>query len=623
MNTKWTFRVVVLSAVLLGGIHFATLDNPVLAPDTRAVFDNYYLLDPALALKLFVSSGGSAEHHQERYEPVEAVSLSVGRSLWGDDPRGYRVVSLVLQLAAATLLFMVLTRFGVAPPWSAMGALVFAVHPLHTQAVEMISSTGHLLSTALTLAAILAFSGPVLRAAQGSRLARPRASWSALLLFALALLSGLEGLVFVLFCCLLPAFLGVKYPSLKFYAGLAAVVLIYAALAVTVVGVRALGLPESDWGAAAALKGLAMVFVPRGQMIYHPIGYVGSWADGRALAGLGMAVALTVAALALRGRARALALALGFTACALVVFFLEGVRGGELREPALYTLAAGACAIVASLAGLLSRVRGERPIVLALMITLVAAGAVRSWQRCAVWASPEQVWLEVLNAYPGSPRAVAELGSYYRESGLTEKAASLLSPEADDAMSRAMQLNNEGVAMRDSGRLYASVSKFREALQLWPEFRDAHFNLGVVYYRMKMPDSAAANFERAIASDPTYADARYNLGIVYDSIGDYGRAEFEYREAIRLDPDHARALANLGADRARAGDLQEAVDLLNRAVRIDPGLLEARFNLALAYEGVDVKKAKQQWRVYLDLARRRGADPTKIRQAEDRLRSLD
>jgi tetratricopeptide (TPR) repeat protein len=615
-------RIVVLSVVLLAGIHFAAIDDPVLAPDRRAVMDNYYLMDPILAAKLFVSSESGAKHVQERYQPVEGVALSIGRSLWGEDPKGFRVLSLLVHLAATTLLFLLLTRFGVGALWSALGALLFAVHPLHTQAVEMISSLGHLMSAALVLGAVLAFSGPVLRAAGGVGLARPRISWVALLLFALALFSGLEGLAFVPLCLLLPALLGVKLPDKGFYAGLAAVFAVYAVMALLVVGAWGLGIPESPWGAAATLKGAALVFAPAGQMIYHPIEYVRSWVDERSLAGLGLALALAAAAFALRGRARALSLSLGFTACALVAFFFDGVRGGELREPALYLLVAGGCAIVASLAESLSRVRGERPIVIALLVTLVAAGTVRSWQRCAVWADPEEVWREVLNAYPGSQRALEELALYYRESGLTEKASALVSPESDDQVSRAVKLNNEGVAMRDAGRLYESASKFRAAIELWPDFRDAHFNLGVVYYRMGMPDSAAANFERAIEEDPTYAEARYNLGIVYDSIGDYERAESEYREALGLNPNHTKALANLGVERARAGDFQEAVALLTRAVEIDPGFLQARFNLALSYENVDVKKAKEQWRAYIDLARRRGVDPAIIRQAERRLQSL-
>jgi tetratricopeptide (TPR) repeat protein len=622
VNTKWILRVVVLSAVLLGGIHFAALDDPVLAPDRRAVLDNYYLMDPVLAAKLFFSSGSTAEHVQERYEPVEGISLSIGRSLWGEDPAGFRVVSLLLHLVATTLLFLLLTRFGVGALWAAMGALLFAVHPLHTQAVEMLSSRGHLLSLAFTLGAALAFAGPVLRAAEGTGIARPKASWVALLLFALGLFSGLEGLFFIPFCLLLPVFLGVKFPDRWFYAGVIGIFVVYVALALALIGARALGVRESLWAAAVALKGMALVLVPVGQMIYHPIEYVGSWVDDRALAGLGLVLALAAVAFALRRRARALSLGVGFTACALVVFFFDGVRDGVLREPGLYILVAGVCAVVASLAEMLSRVRGERPIVIALLVTLVAAGSVRSWQRCTVWASPEDVWSEVLNAYPGNPRAVTELASHYREAGLTEKASALVSPEANDAISQAMKLNNEGVAMRDAGRLYASASKFREAIKLWPDFRDAHFNLGVVYYNMKMPDSAAANFERAIKDDPTYAEARYNLGIVYDSIGDYERAESEYREALLLDPNHAKALANLGVERARAGDFQEAVALLGRAVQIDPGFLEARFNLALAYESVDVKKAKEQWRAYLGLARRRGVDPKIISQAEQRLQNL-
>ena len=121
--------------------------------------------------------------------------------------------------------------------------------------------------------------------------------------------------------------------------------------------------------------------------------------------------------------------------------------------------------------------------------------------------------------------------------------------------------------------------------------------------------SRSVSFERALDADPTYAKAYYNLGIVYDRSGDLDRAETEYRKAAELDPTHAQAWANLGALEGRRGRFHEAIPLLERALEIDPGLLQVRFNLASAYEKVDVERAKEQWRVYLDQARAHQALP--------------
>jgi cytochrome c-type biogenesis protein CcmH/NrfG len=54
-------------------------------------------------------------------------------------------------------------------------------------------------------------------------------------------------------------------------------------------------------------------------------------------------------------------------------------------------------------------------------------------------------------------------------------------------------------------------------------------------------------------------------------------------EAKRREPDNPVITANIGILLAAKGDISGAIDSLKRAVSADPGLLEAQFNLALAY----------------------------------------
>ena len=58
-----------------------------------------------------------------------------------------------------------------------------------------------------------------------------------------------------------------------------------AVLALVAGGPGALFLSQGHWGAAALFKGLILLLtIPAEQMIFHPVVYVFSWADGRALA---------------------------------------------------------------------------------------------------------------------------------------------------------------------------------------------------------------------------------------------------------------------------------------------------------------------------------------------------
>jgi len=446
-----------------------------------------------------------------------------------------------------------------------------------------------------------------------------RASLPAFAFLLAALLAGWGAAASLAFAAALPLAVGATRVGRGYIAGPAVCALAYVAAAVSVGGGGALALGEVRGGLSAFLQGVRIVLGGR-QMIFHPVP-PGTSALG-AFGGLA-AFALAMVGAWLCGprhRTAALLLALAGSFCA--GSFFTSVRGGVLWEHGLYLTAGCLACVVALIGHVASRQRWlDVAFVFAAAAACVAAFA-RSWDRSAVWASPELVWKEVLQEFPRSGVAKMELAGYYRDSGKPERAAELASPAGQDTLSLALALNNEGVAAKDRGDLQLAVRKFREALELWPDLRDAHFNLGVVYHALGMEDSAAARLQRAAELDPTFADARYNLGIVYAKMGDDERARRAYEEALAINPNHARAWANLGSLLARRGKMREAVANLERALQIDPGLLQARFNLALAYERVDPARAVQEWEEYVELARKRGVPSEKIRRAEARLAAL-
>jgi len=618
---KWVARGVILLAVLLAVVYLRALDNPLLESDEVILVDGEHLRGPGSALNLFVSKGPIYGPGGGIYAPLAGLSLATDRMLWGPSPRGWRITSLVIHGASCFLLLLILLRLNLSGAFALLGALLFGLHPIHTQTINLITSRGHVLSGAFTLAAVLFFLMALESERPGWRKnAVPPYAWWSLGFFLAGLLSGSEALAFPLFCLIGPWLLGRRYPHPIFYLGLILVTAVYTVMA-SVAGAP----PEPERllnGGAAALKGFRLIVAPYGQMAYHPLRVIWSWTDARFLAGLGLAAAFALASVLVRGRRPALVLWPAFVFCALLAAYPSLVKKGALVEPGLYLPAAALCGLVVSAFDSLGGLRGLRRFLAVVLAALVVAAGFGSSARCAVWKDAELVWLEILDRYPNHNRAQERLAAYYRKTGLSDKAADLVSPTGDDAFSTAVQLNNEGVALMDNGRLQPAVRKFREALDALPGFRDAHFNLGVAYHSLGRADSAVVSFERALEADPAYAKAHYNLGIVYDRSGDLDRAEAEYRKAAELDPSHAQAWANLGALEGRRGRFREAIPLLERALEMEPGLLQVRFNLASAYEKVDVERAKEQWRIYLNQARARGAPPAVLEQIERRIESL-
>ncbi len=57
------------------------------------------------------------------------------------------------------------------------------------------------------------------------------------------------------------------------------------------------------------------------------------------------------------------------------------------------------------------------------------------------------------------------------------------------------------------------MEHFRRAIELNPEFAEAHDNLGTTLAGCGRVDEAIAHYQRALEIDPGYAYAHYNLGL--------------------------------------------------------------------------------------------------------------
>jgi len=107
--------------------------------------------------------------------------------------------------------------------------------------------------------------------------------------------------------------------------------------------------------------------------------------------------------------------------------------------------------------------------------------------------------------------------------------------------------------------------------------------LGVAYGTRGMHNKAIAKFRKAIEINPDYAEAHYNLGVAYSMKGMYDEEVAEYRKAIELHPNYAEAHYNLGLVYGMAGMLDEAIAKYKKVLEINPNLAEAHNNLAVAY----------------------------------------
>ena len=95
--------------------------------------------------------------HARNWHPLTTISHMVDCQLFGLDPRGHHLVSVLLHIAASLLLFEVLTRATAAPWRAAFVAGLFAIHPLRAESVAWIAERKDVLSAFFFMLALGAY----------------------------------------------------------------------------------------------------------------------------------------------------------------------------------------------------------------------------------------------------------------------------------------------------------------------------------------------------------------------------------------------------------------------------------------------------------------------------------
>jgi tetratricopeptide (TPR) repeat protein len=108
---------------------------------------------------------------------------------------------------------------------------------------------------------------------------------------------------------------------------------------------------------------------------------------------------------------------------------------------------------------------------------------------------------------------------------------------------------------------------YERALELDPEFADAHVNLGRLLHVEGEAQGAEAHYRAALTAGP-HPTAAYDLGVALEDLGRVSEALAAYERAIGWDPDLAEAHYNLARLLERRGDVQGALRHLGTCYRI-------------------------------------------------------
>jgi tetratricopeptide (TPR) repeat protein len=565
-----------LTALVVAGYANALHDGFVW-DDTKQVLQNPYIRPGAPWLRLFTSDvwafahpGGPAQNNY--YRPLQMLTYRVTAQFFGFSAPPFHAVNLAFHLLATLLAYAVLyqltRRFGAA----LAGAALFALHPIHTEAVTWVAGLPDLGCAVFFLLAFYLFLlavRPAATASAGQPEGRFRKPWLwisssacffvALLWKEMALTLPLVIAAYILLvaprplpvaACIRKAFRA----TLPYGAALVVYLpLRYHALGFLYISQRKWVLSPGDYVLTVidlAGKYWWKLLLPLHLNAYYVFDPVRTLFEPRAVAAI--LFLLAAAAAVAYGSRRAPLAAFAASWCFLTllpVLSLRDVGRNVFAERYLYIPSVGFCLLLVWLAGkgIALLPAGYRSWVGAgaLALVLIPYGA-QTVRRNADWRDPFTFFSRTLEASPNSPdmqNAVAEL------------------------------LRSEKHDLDGAERHYqrAVVLAKEQDPPEWDQIDSAYVGLALIYGERGRFDQALDALDKAQAANPHDTEAQSARGGILLQQGRWKEAQDVLRKTLETNPDNVNALNGLGFIAWQdTHQYEQALDYFQRALRVHP-----------------------------------------------------
>jgi predicted O-linked N-acetylglucosamine transferase (SPINDLY family) len=142
--------------------------------------------------------------------------------------------------------------------------------------------------------------------------------------------------------------------------------------------------------------------------------------------------------------------------------------------------------------------------------------------------------------------------------------------------------------LRDLRRYDEALRCYDRAVQIKPNYAEAHYNRGLTLYELERFDDAVASYDKALELLPDYAAAYNNRGVALRKLERLEEAVLSHERAIVLKPDYAAAYNNRGVALHELNRFDEALACFTRAVELRPDYAEAYCNRGHTYRALNL-----------------------------------
>ena len=222
--------------------------------------------------------------------------------------------------------------------------------------------------------------------------------------------------------------------------------------------------------------------------------------------------------------------------------------------------------------------RGLR-ILFGLIIFLLAT---MTFSRNRIWMDEITLWTDTVKKSPGKARPHNNLGYLFNQNKQYKKARQTLGRAIEITPDYPEAMVNLAISYKNMDELILAEKISRRALDIKPGYPEGHNTLGdILRLRGRLPD-AEVEYRRAIELNPGLAAARNNLANLYREMGRPELAETLYNQALEEGKENPVYLNNIGLSLLERGRADEAIRSFQRATTLNPELAQAHYNLGNA-----------------------------------------
>ncbi|MCL5022889.1 MAG: tetratricopeptide repeat protein [Nitrospirae bacterium] len=572
---------VVIVAVVSFAVYFNALGNGFIYDDHSQVLKNYLIRDAKNIPELFRRSAWTFEGApptSNYYRPMLNLLYMLEYHLFGLEAWGYHLVNILFHVANSVLVFFLTARLSgeeskqyavsrvqqstyrsvfsayfsvptfLSPPFIA--GLLFAVNPIHTEAVTWIAGLSD-----VSFAFFFLFSFYLYVLSAGSY---RRQYLFSLLFFSLAVLSKEPALTLpVILITYDYAFRKGQLRIFDFVKRHVPYILVICGYLIVRFSVLGAFTPLKRLATLSTFQLMINVFplfsrylhkllLPLNLNFWPVFDPLTSLLSKGGLLSLCVTTAFAGLMLAALRKNRAVFFCLVFIAVPLApALYIKGIIGKPFADRYLYLPSFGFAML---LAFLLCRIKAHRPcaaVTIAVVFTLLAGlYSFGTISRNRVWKDDYSLFSDTVKKSPDSVVPRLEYGNALLAKGLYDEAVEQFQAARTMEPMLYVIYHHLGLALAGKGRLFEAVQQYRMALTLNPNIPEVHTDLGRAYAGAGFRGEAVQEFRIAVALKP--AAPNYNLlGIAYAQNGETGKAEEAFRIAVALDPAQADYRRNL------------------------------------------------------------------------------